>query len=292
VAEHSPPGERGRNPCCPRCDERRTHRWGTFKHRQRWKCLACRRTFSDLTGTFLQHTRHLGRWIAFAHHLKEVPTVREAAARVGIHRDTALRWRHRLIDAAHRGIGHKESVQPPAGTAVLVQIFPFPFDPRLRHDRVRQEGNRVTWVLLADATDGDRSPWVRVLPGRGGTRPPTMATFDALDGLRTGKEPLTAHHPDHGLVRQFCIPRGRPFLPRILWRERSADMMARQRALRRHFRGFLSWQRRFRGIARGNLERYLWWFALRVDGRVPPPLARGRVHALLSCIVAPPATDQ
>jgi transposase-like protein len=282
------PGARGRNPACPRCDESRTHRWGTFAHRQRWKCSGCHRTFSDLTGTFLQHTRHLGRWIAFAHHLKEVPTVRQAAGKVGIHRDTALRWRHRLIDASHRAIGRQETLQGPAGSVVLVQFFPFPFDPRLRHDRVAREGNRVSWVLLVDGhggADEGHPPSARVLAGRGGTGPVAISAFDALAGLPTRGDPLTAHHPDHALVRQFCVPRRRAFLPRILWRERTDELLARQRALRRHFRAFLSWQRRFRGFARENLARYLSWFALLVDGRVPAPLARGRAHALLACLV-------
>jgi transposase-like protein len=101
----SPPAgdETRRNPPCVRCQCARTHRWGSFRGRQRWRCLGCRRTFSDLTGTIFFRTWEPAAWLTFVAHLKETPTVRESARVVGINKDTALRWRHRLLDALGAG---------------------------------------------------------------------------------------------------------------------------------------------------------------------------------------------
>jgi len=102
-----------RNPPCVRCQCAQTHRWGSFRGRQRWRCLGCRRTFSDLTGTIFFRTWEPGAWLTFVEHLKETPTVRESARAVGINKDTALRWRHRLLDAL--GAGPEERPRPRAG---------------------------------------------------------------------------------------------------------------------------------------------------------------------------------
>jgi hypothetical protein len=74
-------------------------RWGSFSGRQRYRCTSCLRTFSDLTGTHLARLRHLGAWTAFLQAHLERHSVRATAVRCGIHRDTAFRWRHRLLAA-------------------------------------------------------------------------------------------------------------------------------------------------------------------------------------------------
>src|SRR5690606_39114098 len=82
---------------CPRCGCERTHRWGSFSGRQRYRCLGCRRTFSDLTATPAAYSKKLLLWRDYGQCLAEGASVRHAARRVRVHPATAFRWRHALL---------------------------------------------------------------------------------------------------------------------------------------------------------------------------------------------------
>ena len=46
----------------------------------------------------LARLRHKDKWLAFADHLKAGSTLEESAQALGVHRNTAFRWRHRFLD--------------------------------------------------------------------------------------------------------------------------------------------------------------------------------------------------
>lgn len=81
---------------CPRCRSPQTIRWGRFKQRQRYMCRSCGRTFSDLTGTPFAHSKRLGLWLTFGECMATGCSVRASARKLGVNKDTAFRWRHRL----------------------------------------------------------------------------------------------------------------------------------------------------------------------------------------------------
>ncbi len=87
---------------CLRCGSSETIRWGRFKSRQRYKCRSCARTFSDLTGTPFAHLKRLGLWLHFGECMALGNSVRKSARKVGVDKDTAFRWRHRLATALDR----------------------------------------------------------------------------------------------------------------------------------------------------------------------------------------------
>lgn len=84
---------------CPHCATGAPVRFGRASGLQRYKCHACRRTFNVLTGTPLARLRHRSAWRVFARALIDGETVRASAARAGVHRNTAFRWRHRFLAA-------------------------------------------------------------------------------------------------------------------------------------------------------------------------------------------------
>jgi transposase-like protein len=84
---------------CPHCRASDIVRWGKRNDLRRYKCKKCNRTFNSLTGTALAHLHRKGHWIDYAECLKQELTVREAAKRCGIHRNTAFRWRHRFLQS-------------------------------------------------------------------------------------------------------------------------------------------------------------------------------------------------
>jgi transposase-like protein len=83
--------------CCPRCEGKQLYRHGTKNGLQRFRCRGCGRTFNSLTGTPLARLRHKDKWLDFSECMLNSRTVRKAAARVGVAKNTSFRWRHRFL---------------------------------------------------------------------------------------------------------------------------------------------------------------------------------------------------
>jgi transposase-like protein len=86
--------------CCPRCQGKHLYLHGTQSGLQRFRCRACGRTFNSLTGTPLARLRHKDKWLDFSDCMLDSHTVRKAAARVAVAKNTSLRWRHRFLKLA------------------------------------------------------------------------------------------------------------------------------------------------------------------------------------------------
>ena len=82
---------------CPHCNSFSIQRWGIRNDLQRYKCKSCKKTFNTLTGTPLAYLHKKGRWLNYSECLKEGLSVRKAATKCGIHRNTSFRWRHRFL---------------------------------------------------------------------------------------------------------------------------------------------------------------------------------------------------
>jgi transposase-like protein len=74
-------------------------RYGRRGAVQRYKCKTCRCYFTDLTGSVLHRIRRRDRWLDFCLCMVEGLSVRETARSVGICKNTAFAWRHRVIAA-------------------------------------------------------------------------------------------------------------------------------------------------------------------------------------------------
>lgn len=85
---------------CPHCFEPEPYRWGRKDEVQRYRCRACRKTFTPLTGTPMARLRHREAWLRYAKAMVDGLSVRKAAAEANVHRTTAFRWRHRMLAEA------------------------------------------------------------------------------------------------------------------------------------------------------------------------------------------------
>ncbi|HBZ05316.1 MAG TPA: IS1595 family transposase, partial [Massilia sp.] len=82
---------------CPGCSGERHHKHGRDRGLQRYRCRACGKTFSALTGTPLARLRHRGLWLDYLERMLGAQSVRTSAATLGVHRNTSFRWRHRFL---------------------------------------------------------------------------------------------------------------------------------------------------------------------------------------------------
>ncbi|MBQ5941881.1 IS1595 family transposase [Massilia sp. AB1] len=87
-------------PCCPVCKAERPYRHGRNRGLQRYRCRACGKTFTALSGTPLSRLRHRAKWLDYLDKMLDANSVRAAAKAVGVHRNTSFRWRHRFLELA------------------------------------------------------------------------------------------------------------------------------------------------------------------------------------------------
>ncbi len=84
---------------CPYCEQSRvtTHTKSTRTPRQRYLCLSCRRTFSDLTGTpFARTNLPLGIWLLSLRLIGEGIATSELAKALDVKWDTAVHMQRQL----------------------------------------------------------------------------------------------------------------------------------------------------------------------------------------------------
>jgi transposase-like protein len=87
-------------PCCPSCQGRRPYRHGHSRGLQRYRCRACGRTFTALSGTPLSRLRHRAKWLDYLGNMLDAKSVRASAKALEVHRNTSFRWRHRFLALA------------------------------------------------------------------------------------------------------------------------------------------------------------------------------------------------
>jgi transposase-like protein len=85
------------HPCCPHCHHEQVAKWGRVKGLQRYRCAACRRQFTPLTKTSLSRLRKREKWGAYLEAMEDGLSVRKAAQRIGVNRNTSFLWRHRFL---------------------------------------------------------------------------------------------------------------------------------------------------------------------------------------------------
>lgn len=83
---------------CPHCRHAEFVRWGrTATGDQRYRCGGCYKTFSSLTGTPFSRVHDKSKLLENAACMKDLLSVRDAADRLGVHRNTAFRYRHLMM---------------------------------------------------------------------------------------------------------------------------------------------------------------------------------------------------
>ena len=151
VAALPPPQE------CPYCraDQDQLHPWGQSHGLARLRCQACHRTFNALTASPLAHLSKREHWLRYGQALVDGLCLRQAAARCGVDKDTALRWRHRFLVAAAKHRAEREGGIVEADETFFLESFK---GQRHLHRPARKRGDvGQLWERIAVLVLRDRS---------------------------------------------------------------------------------------------------------------------------------------
>lgn len=250
---------------CPECGGGRLHRHGHDRGVQRYRCCACGKTFSALTGTPLARLRHRDKWLDYLDGMLEGQSVRKTADRLGVHRNTSFRWRHRFLHLAK-----EDRPAALAGIAEADELFLLESQKGSRKlDRAARKRGGVA------SRRGINSEHVCVLVARDRTG----ATVDFVTGrgaLTTAqlhrhllpvldKDVLlvTDSHPAYKAFARAAAISHEAVNLRAGQRVRGAVHVQNVNAYHRRFR---QWLARFNGVASRYLPNYLGW-QWAIDGR-------------------------
>lgn len=252
---------------CPHCGRVGFCRWGrTSAGGQRYRCAACDKTFTALSGTKFGRVHNKAMLLENAACMREFLSVRKTARRLGVHRNTALRYRHIMLPQLGR---HQPSTLEGV-TEADEMFFRRSYKgqksglPRLAHKRgspAKKRGLSAEQVPVFTALSrGSRESLIEVLPG-----PVSAAMLESILGpvvksdavlctdsagtYKTAARSLGIH------IRQ--IPRGSHKL--------GPYHIQNANALHSRIKGRL---RPFKGVATKYLSGYLAWarFFDRDDG--------------------------
>jgi len=248
--------------CCPRCGNEHCYRHGFASDLQRYRCCACGRTFNDLTGTTLARLRHKAKWLAYSQVLLDSLPIRKAADRVGVHRNTAFRWRHRFLHwvkldrpAPLNGIVEADEtflLESQKGSRILDR------PARRRGGRAAKRGisSELDCILVARDREGRT---VDAVTGRGAL---TAAQLDRDLLPRLHRQALLvsdSHAAYRAFARKHRIAHETVNLRAGVRARQLGNLAIHVQNVNAYHQRFKTWLQGFRGVASRYLPNYLGW---------------------------------
>jgi transposase-like protein len=267
---------------CALCGHPEFARWGrTGTGDQRYRCGGCRKTFTSLTGTPFSRVHDKAKLLENAACMKDVLSVRDTADRLGVHRNTAFRYRHLMMPLLEKHqpgelLGVAEADEAFFRRSYKGQKRGLPRPAHKRGTPASKRGiSREQVAVLTAVARGSRDSFMVVLPSV-----PSAATVGAALGPVLKRDTVlvsdsasaykTAAKALGIVLRQ--IPRGTHKL--------GPYHIQNVNALHSRIKASM---RPFRGVATKNLPLYLAWFRFfdRRGGTAKP------YHFLLDAIGVP-----
>jgi transposase-like protein len=245
-------------PHCPHCAHEQVSRWGFANGLQRYRCNACRATFNALTDTPLAGLRHKAKWMDYAKQLVEGTSIRKSAAAVGIHPNTAFRWRHRFLS-----LPNDQQAISLAGIAEADETYFLESQkgrrqglsraPRKRGGKASQRGLSAeqTAVLICRDRTGNTADFILEKADKahiGAVLKPLLAADVIL--CTDGEKALAAVAKEMGIThRPINLAAGQRIVAGVYHVQNVNAYDSRLK----------EWMRRFHGVATRYLGNYLGW---------------------------------
>lgn len=244
---------------CPHCGaaDDRLGSWGQSHGLKRYRCRDCGRTFNALTGTALAHLRKREQWARYAQLLIEGASLREAARRCQIDKNTAFRWRHRFLhNAASHRAEHEAGIVEADETFFLESFKGQRRLPRPARHRGGVAGKR--------GLSAEQIPVLVVRDRSGQTADFKLEKLDAahvIAVLRPLVDPEAILCSDSaGVYAAFARATGIAHRPlNIQHGPRVIDGVFHIQNVNAYDSRLKGWMRRFHGVATRYLENYLGW---------------------------------
>ncbi|MCR4426790.1 MAG: helix-turn-helix domain-containing protein [Firmicutes bacterium] len=279
---------------CPSCESREIVRYGKPRGVQKYKCKHCRTYFTDLTGTVMHRTRLREKWLRYLELMMEGLPVRQAARLLGISKNTAFAWRHKVISRL-AGAYAQTTLSGIVETHQLLLLKCFKGSREGSHRAHAMPGKpgsrqipflspRSDRVYVLFALDRFGNVAAELAPGESRVGFDEIMRDRITPGARVCMERGIGHWPPPGkqsLGLTWTTPsRARGCREDVL----SVDPMHHQTNAKRLAVQFRAWLMRFRGVATKYLVRYIAWFwqVSSAAGLVTPVAARRLLLATLS----------
>jgi transposase-like protein len=244
---------------CPHCAAKTYLRWGrTTPCEQRYRCTACEATFTALTGTRFTGLHDKRLLLELAACMAESLSVRNTAARLKIHRNTAFRLRHLMLPLLAK---HQPNELP--GVAEMDDAFFRESFKGCKRGMPRESYSRGTPAtkrgisseqipVLTALSRGMRTCHITVLP----PVPTTTTVADALTPVVTSETVLCADSARYNRALGVTLGIEVKLIPAGKHR-RGRFHIQNANALHSRMR---RWFFPFRGVATKYLAGYLAWF--------------------------------
>jgi len=230
--------------------------WGWSRGLRRYRCRACGRTCNLLTKTPMARLRKAQNWVAYAEALIESLTVRQAARRCRISKNTAFLWRHRFLQAA---AGHR-----PARESGIVEADETFFLESFKGQRkLPRPARKRGGVGRTRGTGPEQVPVMVVRDREGRTADFKLEKLDTAHASAV-LAPLVAEEAvlctdGAAIYANFCLKNGiahQVVYARAGMRVRGAYHIQNVNAYHSRLK---AWMGRFHGVATKYLENYLGW---------------------------------
>jgi transposase-like protein len=248
---------------CPHCSSPKVIMHGNFKGRQRYRCKACKKTFSDFTNSPIARSRYPEKWVLFAECMLKNMCLKETAKELGITKTTAFYWRHKILKALQ-----KIDLEPFEGITEADETF-FLFSekgqkhitgrkPRKRGGLASLRGlsHEQVCVMVAYGRDKDR-----VLSMVACTGQISQKSIDRVIGPFVGPSMVLCTDANRG-YRPYCKKKQIQLVQ--LKKDQRKHGIYHIQNVNSYHSGLKKWMRMFNGVASKYLDGYLAWFGFRV----------------------------
>ncbi|MCP3032487.1 IS1595 family transposase [Halobacillus sp. A1] len=254
---------------CPDCESEHIVRFGKYStivdgeevKKQRYRCKACRMTFTDLTNTALYRTRHLHRWMKFIECMIEGYSLRKSAQLIGgVTHVTLFYWRHKLLSALKQmDSSHFQGIVEMDETYFLYsEKGKRKIDdrkPRKRGGSAKKRGISNEQVCVLVARDRDKVTFSQTL----GVGRLTKEQLDKAIGHKLSNENVLCTDAWRAF-KTYAFDNGMAIY------QFKSDGKIRTKGLyhiqnvNNYHRRLKGWIQRFNGVATKYLNNYLTWF--------------------------------
>lgn len=244
---------------CPHCqaDTEQLRPWGRSAGLARYRCGTCGRTCNSLTGTPLAHLRKRDQWLHYGQALIDGISVRAAAGRCQIDKNTAFLWRHRFLQQVARHRAERESGIVEADETFFLESF-----KGQRH--LARPARRRGGVGRTRGTGSDQIAVLVVRDRSGQTANFRLEKLDAPHVIAVLRPLIDSDailcSDGANLYKTFARATGIAHRPiNVQQGERVLDGVFHIQNVNAYDSRLKTWMRRFHGVATKYLDNYLGW---------------------------------